>query len=616
MKEIRDSLWFPTIDGRFEDIAKAHRDSFSWVFRDPDLSTRPWDSFHDWLKRGKGVYWVTGKPGSGKSTLMKYLYSNPQTMKTLEEYSKNEEIVFASFFFWNSGVRAQMTHDSLLRALLFRILKQCPQLIPAVLREQITEVNYKLLKTGGLHWTLPQLKRAFDRLTTKKDLRIKFFFAIDGLDEYEGDQNELATWIRNIASPYFKIVASSRPWNVFMDVFRGLPRLRVQDLTFKDISAYVEDRLSKNERMYQLMEKDPYNGRALATEIVTKSSGVFLWVMVAVTSLLDGLRNHDRISDLQARLRKLPDDLADLYEVIIRRTDSMYEKHRSRYFLMIQAVRSICEEAPMTLAFSLADEEDPQLCMTSKIRLMTRGEALDRCEEMERRLAASCAGLLEIDYRQIAELSDYERRRPLCNHDYYRMAYGSKIQFLHRTVKDFFEDPKRYEEIKRLASTDGFNEHLALLRAWILRAKLLPSQSMYGTMDTFGAVHLPHLVLQAGRFAGEVLLETETKPLVEEMNRTYEVLSVHSQLGLFMSEKNGLLGTDGQQNEELEASLNPNTSSVVPERLAASPANGEAEKGEAENLETPSQGVLPATNEGKKVRISKAKVLARLFCFS
>ena len=231
-----------------------------------------------------------------------------------------------------------MSHDSLLRSLLFRVLKQCPELIPVVLREQVTEVNYKLLKSGGLQWSLSQLKRAFDRLTCQKDLQVKFFFAIDGLDEYEGNQNELATWIRNIASPSFKIVASSRPWNVFMDIFRGMPRLRVQDLTFNDISAYVEDRLSNNQRMHHMMEKDPQNGRALAIEIVSKSSGVFLWVTVAVNSLLDGLRNHDRIADLQAKLLQLPDDLADLYEIILRRTDSFYQKHRSRYFLMIQAV--------------------------------------------------------------------------------------------------------------------------------------------------------------------------------------------------------------------------------------------------------------------------------------
>jgi hypothetical protein len=109
-------------------------------------------------------------------------------------------------------------------------------------------------------------KTTFDRLTCQYDLQVKFFFAVDGLDEYEGKQNELATWIRNIASPSFKIVASSRPWNVFMDVFRDMPHLRVQDLTFNGISASVEDRLSNNQRMHHMMEKDPQDGRALATE--------------------------------------------------------------------------------------------------------------------------------------------------------------------------------------------------------------------------------------------------------------------------------------------------------------------------------------------------------------
>lgn len=104
--------------------------------------------------------------------------------------------------------------------------------------------------------------------------------------------------------------------------------------------------------------------------------------------------------------------------------------------------------------------------------IMSRGEALDRCEEVPCMLAASCAGLLEIDYRQVAYLSEFERRRPLCNNDYYRITNGYKIQLLHRTVKDFFETPSRYPEVKEFASKDDLNECLPLLRAWILRVKV------------------------------------------------------------------------------------------------------------------------------------------------
>jgi hypothetical protein len=114
-------------------------------------------------------------------------------MKLIQEQSKGEEIIFASFFFWNSSVRAQMTQDSLLRSLLFRTLRQFPELISIVLREQINVTSNSLLKNGGLHWSIPQLKKAFERLKRQREFRIKFSITIDGLDEYDGNQHELTT---------------------------------------------------------------------------------------------------------------------------------------------------------------------------------------------------------------------------------------------------------------------------------------------------------------------------------------------------------------------------------------------------------------------------------------
>lgn len=32
------------------------------------------DSIAEWLESGSGVYWISGKAGSGKSTLMKHLF--------------------------------------------------------------------------------------------------------------------------------------------------------------------------------------------------------------------------------------------------------------------------------------------------------------------------------------------------------------------------------------------------------------------------------------------------------------------------------------------------------------------------------------------------------------
>lgn len=61
-------------------IVIAHELTFQWVFHDDPTessksNTRDWSSFPKWLESDEQVYWITGKAGSGKSTLMKFLCS-------------------------------------------------------------------------------------------------------------------------------------------------------------------------------------------------------------------------------------------------------------------------------------------------------------------------------------------------------------------------------------------------------------------------------------------------------------------------------------------------------------------------------------------------------------
>jgi hypothetical protein len=66
-----ERLYFPEISDRENRIVAAHENTFQWIFKDPGLGGTPWPSFVDWLENGSGFYWITGKAGSGKSTLMK-----------------------------------------------------------------------------------------------------------------------------------------------------------------------------------------------------------------------------------------------------------------------------------------------------------------------------------------------------------------------------------------------------------------------------------------------------------------------------------------------------------------------------------------------------------------
>lgn len=43
-----------------------------------------WDSFSNWLMSTDTFYWISGKPGSGKTTLVKYIRSSPRTKQCLD----------------------------------------------------------------------------------------------------------------------------------------------------------------------------------------------------------------------------------------------------------------------------------------------------------------------------------------------------------------------------------------------------------------------------------------------------------------------------------------------------------------------------------------------------
>lgn len=80
-------LYFADLPDRYDSIPQAHKDTFQWVFGNKSQRHRPtdWDSFTDWLSNTgeRNVYWATGKPGSGKSTLMKFMFNDSRTWKSL-----------------------------------------------------------------------------------------------------------------------------------------------------------------------------------------------------------------------------------------------------------------------------------------------------------------------------------------------------------------------------------------------------------------------------------------------------------------------------------------------------------------------------------------------------
>ena len=295
-----ESLKFVDMRDRYERISEAHQKTFEWVFGPPGQSSsipsiapdQPFDNFSTWLMSDKPLYWITGKPGAGKSTLMKFLSDDSRLLSHLRVWQRGRPLFTARFFFWNSGTTMQMSRIGLLQSLLHQTVSNFPHEIRRLFPDRWEYQD--LFGYDARPWTWSELSQAFTRLVS--DPSRAFFFMIDGLDEFHGDYNELAGYLLGLPSKSanIKLCLASRPWLVFEDAFRLQPSLRMEDLTMHDIHLFASERVGENSMFAQLRQFDEKGALSLIEDVTEKASGVFLWVQLVVKSLLDGLRDATR----------------------------------------------------------------------------------------------------------------------------------------------------------------------------------------------------------------------------------------------------------------------------------------------------------------------------------
>ena len=342
---ILESLYYNRMEARQANIIDAHAQTFEWIL-DPHQLSRGLtskDNFLEWLTNGSGIFWITGKAGSGKSTLMKFLSHHKSATEAFQGWADKKDLITAVFYFWHAGTELQRSQEGLLRSLLHGILFQCPELMPQVIPKQWEQRNTDHVKSH--FWTRAELLSAFAELS-RQTLKKKFCFFVDGLDEYDGDHAEVVDLVQGLTrSDDIKICLSSRPWNVFTRAFGwgSHPAIRLEDLTWRDIQSYVRDTLGSNKLFCQLMAgKDSVRCENLQVEIVSRAQGVFLWVFLVVRSLVQGLTNADRIIDLERRLQSLPTDLETYFRHMLDSIEDVYKQQTVQtFYIALQAAEPL-----------------------------------------------------------------------------------------------------------------------------------------------------------------------------------------------------------------------------------------------------------------------------------
>ena len=95
------SLIYERMEARGEKINEAHAKTFEWIL-DPRVRLAEMvgdDNFIEWLTSGDSDFWISGKAGSGKSTLMKFISHHATTVHALGKWAGAKILVMANFYF-------------------------------------------------------------------------------------------------------------------------------------------------------------------------------------------------------------------------------------------------------------------------------------------------------------------------------------------------------------------------------------------------------------------------------------------------------------------------------------------------------------------------------------
>ncbi|KAJ9412817.1 hypothetical protein QL093DRAFT_2595049 [Fusarium oxysporum] len=290
--QLMESLRFEQIDSRKTTIKTAYSKTCSWFLKHRD--------YLEWLDLEKhsqhhGFLWIRGKPGAGKSIIMKFIYTK----------MKKTDIPMKALTKSVSGM-----YRSLLLQLLegFPDLQKIlddPDLIP---RNQVTCPPLNILK---------DLIRSAISSLEKRSLTC----FVDALDECDEQQvKDMVEFFEEVAehcvedNVRFQVCFSSRHYP-YIDIKSGIRlTLEGQDGHNEDLKRYISKHLRIQDR--SLVDE-------LTQMMLEKAAGVFLWVALVV-DILNEENRHGRLA-LRRRLQEVPSELSKLFKAILTRDQEHME---------------------------------------------------------------------------------------------------------------------------------------------------------------------------------------------------------------------------------------------------------------------------------------------------
>lgn len=404
-----------------------------------------------WQSSG-GLLWVCGKAGSGKSVLAKTI------QREFSEKSRNSSHIqqwFVCDWFYSSSLEIGKAHLSMLRALLYEILRYSEPLFDAMIGHYRSRFDDG--STPNVSWSTEALG-AMLRDISGCPLAPDILAVIDGLDESENgetlSENALDVMgmlynLSRVPAGRIRCIVLSRPEPRIWEKFRHCHRIVMDKENRGDINTIIEVGLQSIIEAWKgavgINDEDTASAVDLSdmrTYLNENASGVVLWVTLVLQQLQLRVDSEYGFSldALDKVMRGLPIELGQLYSKILSDLEISADPQRLSVAKKILTwIIGSQPWAPLQLqhlreAIALPDDNDI-LCQSGVDIVERRRLEIGPKENWDifrRHIHRYCGPLLEVHN---GDSTQGMQETATCA--------TSTVQLLHKTVRNFLEDEER-----------------------------------------------------------------------------------------------------------------------------------------------------------------------------
>lgn len=168
---------------------------------------------------------------------------------------------------------------------------------------------------------------------------------------------------------------------------------------------------------------------------------MFLWVAIVVRNVREGLENGDTIEELHQWISALPEELEDLYNVMISRMKKEYRKE-AVWLFKIQLVEpdgvsEVCIDLLTLFCIERQRKAGSRLLAFEPLEVSS---LVNGCNDLKARLLSRTAGLVQLNENKSDILASATQQDP----EFVKASgcAGTTIDFIHRTAYDYLNKSK------------------------------------------------------------------------------------------------------------------------------------------------------------------------------